>query len=154
MEGEGNGIKDEFFTLYLGTKEDQYDNYGRNIGSYLMATKGIMNFDGPGVPRETFKWNHVCSSVVYNEERADRYIVANGEYNFNISSDYFRSSSWPEGHNFTIGGREIFYYGEHLNGFITDVQIFSRSLTNKEMIDFTSCQNVRFLFKELFRNKY
>ena len=38
MEGAENGIKDEYFTLYHGTKEAETDNYGRELGSYLMAT--------------------------------------------------------------------------------------------------------------------
>ena len=40
MEGGENGIKDEYFTLYHGTKEAETDNYGRELGSYLMATGG------------------------------------------------------------------------------------------------------------------
>ena len=43
MEGGDNGIKDEYFTLYHGTKEAETDRYGRELGSYLMATGGSMN---------------------------------------------------------------------------------------------------------------
>ena len=42
MEGEGNGIKDEFFTLYLGTKEVQYDM--TNFKNILAKAEGHKNF--------------------------------------------------------------------------------------------------------------
>ena len=40
MEGEGAGIKDEYLTLYLGSEDGEKDDFGREVGSYLMATKG------------------------------------------------------------------------------------------------------------------
>ena len=42
MEGEGAGIKDEYLTLYLGSEDGEKDDFGREVGSYLMATKGVM----------------------------------------------------------------------------------------------------------------
>ena len=42
MEGEGGGIKDEYLTLYLGSEDGEKDDFGREVGSYLMATKGDM----------------------------------------------------------------------------------------------------------------
>ena len=42
MEGEGAGIKDEYLTLYLGSEDGEKDDFGREVGSYLMATKGDM----------------------------------------------------------------------------------------------------------------
>ena len=43
MEGEGAGIKDEYLTLYLGSEDGEKDDFGREVGSYLMATKGDMS---------------------------------------------------------------------------------------------------------------
>ena len=41
MEGEGNGNKDEYFFLGLGTVADKSkDDGGRIFGSYLLTTKG------------------------------------------------------------------------------------------------------------------
>ena len=40
MSGEGNGIQDEFFTLYRQAEEAQLDEYGRGKGTYLLATRG------------------------------------------------------------------------------------------------------------------
>ena len=69
--------------------------------------------------------------------------MADGETLYNHATDYIANVTWPLGHNFTFGGRELHYTGEALNGYMTDVQIFNRSLTNQEMFDFTSCQGVR-----------
>ena len=66
---------------------------------------GIMYFDGPTVPRETYRWNHVCSSVSYSSEGAHRIVVSDRDILFNFTSDYFENSKWPLGHNFTFGGR-------------------------------------------------
>ena len=49
---------------------------------------------------------------------------------------------WPPGHNLTLGGRELFYYGAHLRGLLTDAQVFSRALTDQEMVAYTACQEV------------
>ena len=44
MENEGTGIKDEFFTLYHSNKENENDDLNREMGTYLMATKGLSYF--------------------------------------------------------------------------------------------------------------
>ena len=49
---------------------------------------------------------------------------------------------WPPGHNLTLGGRELFYYGAHLRGLLTDAQVFSRALSDQEMVAYTACQEV------------
>ena len=41
MSGEGNGIRDEFFTLYMQAEEAELDEFGRGMGTYLMATRGF-----------------------------------------------------------------------------------------------------------------
>lgn len=41
MSGEGSGIQDEFFTLYMQAEEAQLDEFGRGKGTYLMATRGF-----------------------------------------------------------------------------------------------------------------
>ena len=101
-----------------------------------------MHFDGPGVVRETFRWSHVCTTVRITSEGAHREVVADGDIHYNFTTDYFESAEWPLGHNFSFGGREIYYYGEHVNGYLTDIQIFSRVLTYPEMVAFTSCSKV------------
>lgn len=63
--------------------------------------------------------------------------------NFNFTSSFLASTVWPVGHNFTFGGREIKYAGVHLNGYLTDIQIFSQALTKEEMSDYTLCTKVR-----------
>ena len=103
---------------------------------------GIKYFGGGTAPRVTYHWNHVCTSVRYTEEGAERNIFADGEFNFNFTSAFLPESVWPAGHNFTFGGRELKYSGVHLIGFMTDVQIFSRSLSSDEMIGFTSSKQV------------
>ena len=35
MSGEGSGIKDEFFTLYMQAEESEKDEFGRDLGIYL-----------------------------------------------------------------------------------------------------------------------
>ena len=42
MEGEGNGNKDEWFALNVGTLNDgSKDSGGRAMGAYFMTTKGL-----------------------------------------------------------------------------------------------------------------
>ena len=41
MSGEGSGIRDEFFTLYMQAEEAELDEFGRGKGTYLMATRGF-----------------------------------------------------------------------------------------------------------------
>ena len=41
MTGEGNGNKDEYYSLGMGTMEDgSKDSEGREMGSYFMTSKG------------------------------------------------------------------------------------------------------------------
>ena len=42
MSGEGSGIRDEFFTLYMQAEEAELDEFGRGKGTYLVATRGII----------------------------------------------------------------------------------------------------------------
>ena len=142
MENEGSGIKDEFFTLYHGSNEEEEDEQGRDMGTYLMATKGIMYFGGPTVTRLTYKWNHVCVSVEYTDEGAERTIVPNDGDSFNFTSEYLQGSKWPRDRNFTFGGEETYYYGAPLEGYMTDIQIFSRILSHEEMEEYTLCNLV------------
>ena len=41
MEGEGNGSRDEYFSLYF-TKDNKFgtDDLGRPLASYMITTKG------------------------------------------------------------------------------------------------------------------
>ena len=73
---------------------------------------------------------------------AERVIVSDGELNFNFTSAYLPQTEWPQGHNFTFGGREIPYAGVHLNGYITDVQILARVMAPEEMKGYTLCEKV------------
>ena len=41
MSGEGSGIRDEFFTLYMQAEEVELDEFGRGKGTYLVATRGF-----------------------------------------------------------------------------------------------------------------
>ena len=108
-----------------------------------------MSWNGPSGDRKTYRWSHVCVSVRISEEGgAEREFSLDGKHHTNFSSDTFSTSLWPRGHNFTFGGREIYYYGPHLHGFIADVQIFSRQLSKEEMIGYTTCEQVDFI-KEL-----
>ena len=104
--------------------------------------QGIMSWNGPIEDRKTFRWTHVCVSVKIVDDKAERVFTVDGEHHVNFTSDIFTSSVWPRDHNFTFGGREIYYYGPHLNGHVADVQIFSRSLSKEEMIGYTTCENV------------
>ena len=101
-----------------------------------------MSWNGPSGDRKTYRWSHVCVSVRIAEDRAEREFSVDGEHHANFTSDTFSTSLWPKGHNFTFGGREIYYYGPHLHGFIADVQIFSRQLPKEEMIGYTTCGQV------------
>lgn len=41
MEGGGNGNKDEFFYLSFTQNSKEKDDLGRDMGSYIMTTKGL-----------------------------------------------------------------------------------------------------------------
>ena len=109
----------------------------------MFLLSGIKYFGGAPIEKLPFKWNHVCISVKYTQEGAERLIYANGRLIFQFTSDYLKEVKWPNGHNFTLGGREIEYAGDHLNGMITDVQIFSRKITAEEAVEYTTCKKVR-----------
>ena len=102
---------------------------------------GIKYFGGGPALRLPNRWNHVCASVDYMEEEAERTIYANGKFNFQVKTAYLKNK-WKPGFNLTFGGREIRLSGFHLKGSITDVQVFSRKLNEMEMIDYTTCSKV------------
>ena len=104
-----------------------------------------MYFGGPTVPRVPYQWNHVCTSVQYTQEGAKRSIYSDGGISFNHTSDFLKSSRWQKGRNFTFGGEETYYYGSPLEGYLTDIQIFSRALTKDEMTHYTTCEQVNIL---------
>ena len=115
---------------------------GRFYGKYLLTTKGIRYFNGGSETREPYRWNHVCASVKYKNGKAFRTIYVDGKLHYNNTSSYLKESSWPTERSLTFGGREIKYPDKHLNGYITDIQVFSRVLTPDEMITYTSCKMV------------
>lgn len=82
----------------------------------------------------------------YKNSGAHRTVYVNGELNFNYTTAFLPSTIWPIGRTFTFGGREqnMQYTGYPLNGYMTDVQIFSKGLTREEMISYTTCQKVSF----------
>ena len=86
----------------------------------------------------------------YSQLWAERVIYADGKILFKFTSAYLEEVKWPKGHNFTFGSRKFEYIGDPLNGMITDVQIFARSITAREALGFTSCQEV-IQFKQLAR---
>merc|ERR1711892_357127 len=140
MEGEGSGNKDEWFYLGMGTMNDgSKDSGGRAMGTYFVTSKGIKYFGGGPAIRIPARWNHVCVSVTYTGEGAERVIYADGKFNFRFTTAFLDEIKWLKGHNFTFGGRKFTYSGVHLNGMITDVQIFSRKLSADEMIGYTTC---------------
>ena len=65
-----------------------------------------------------------------------------GKLNFNFTTSIVPEAEWPIGHNFTFGGREFGKQGYGLDGYITDVQIFSQALPKDDMIAYTKCQKV------------
>ena len=118
--------------------------------SYLNCQKyvkncfiGIQYFGGGTSVREPFRWNHICVSVHYTDSQAHRLIIVDGKLNFNFTTSFVPESKWPLGHNFTFGGREFEYGGYDIDGYITDVQIFSRTLPKEDMIAYTKCQKVK-----------
>ena len=113
---------------------------------------GIKYFGGGPVEKIPYKWNHVCISVEYTQEGAERVIYADGKLIFQFTSKYLEKVKWSKGHNFTLGGRESKYVGVHLNGMITDVQIFSRKITADEAGAYTACEKVKLFFNCLRQN--
>ena len=89
------------------------------------------------------RWSHVCTSVAYTKDGAERLIYADGKFNFQFTTAYLEETKWLKGHNFTFGGRKFQYAGVHLAGQVTDVQIFSRTLSSEEMIGYTACTEVK-----------
>ena len=139
----GNGNADEFFLLVQATSEKEDPDTGQKRGSYLLTTKGIKYFGGGESNRETLKWNHVCSSVRYKNGKAERRIFVDGQLHFEFSTVFLPSTIWPSNRFFTVGGREFKYAGQtNLKGSISDVQLFSRFLSDSEMQDYTLCIQV------------
>ena len=86
----------------------------------------------------------MCSSVRYNNGRAERRIIVDGKLNFNFSTEFLTTTIWPRNRVFTFGGREFEYAGNaFLKGSISDVQIFSRYLSDSEMQGYTLCVQVK-----------
>jgi hypothetical protein len=103
---------------------------------------GIKYFGGGPALRMPNRWNHVCVSIEYTDKGAERIIYANGKFNFQFTTAFLEEVKWLKGHNFTFGGRKFKYSGVHLNGMITDIQIFSRKISPEEMIGYTTCEKV------------
>ena len=78
---------------------------------------------------------------------ASRVFYVNGEVNFKGETKYIPESIWPKGHNLTIGGREFKYAGVHLNGKVTDVQIWDRVLKEKDALAFKAALRLETLGK-------
>ena len=79
-----------------------------------------------------------------------RNITMNGkDYLNSISSGVFVNTLWTHGVNMTFGAREgddmAWPEDLPLNGYVTDVQVFSRALSIKERKDYTLCDQVTFL---------
>ena len=108
----------------------------------MFLLSGIKYFGGAPIEKLPFKWNHVCISVKYTQEGAERLIYADGSLIFQFTSEYLEEVKWPKGHNFTLGGRELKFVNVHLNGMITDVQIFSRKISAEEAVAYTACTKV------------
>ena len=141
----GNGNSDEFFILVQDRSEQEDPDTGQRMGTYLLTTKGIKYFGGGESYRQIFKWNHVCSSVRYKNGKAERRIFVDGQLHFDFTSDFLSSTIWPSDRFFTVGGREFKYGGQtNLKGSISDVQLFSRFLSDSEMQEYTLCIQVLF----------
>ena len=114
--------------------------------SKSISTAGIKDYTGGLSQYKPYRWNHVCSAVKYTslgmEKRAERLIYVDGELNFNFTSAFLPETLWPLGNNFTFGGREFKHKSYHLDGWITDVQVYSKPLGSEEMIKFTLCHQV------------
>ena len=139
----GNGNSDEFFLLVQATSEKEDPDTGQRRGKYLLTTKGIKYFGGGESHRETLKWNHVCSSVRYKNGKAERKIFVDGQLHFEFSTVFLPRTIWPSNRVFTVGGREFKYTGQtNLKGSVSDVQLFSRFLSDSEMQEYTLCIQV------------
>ena len=115
-----------------------------NLDIHAYENLGIKAFEGGPFERVPFRWYHLCALVSYTEKGAEREFYIDGELNHQTITKYLPESSWPKGHNLTIGGREIpFSAGVHFNGLVTDVQLFSRKLSTDEAIDYTTCAKVK-----------
>ena len=114
--------------------------------SKSISTAGIKDYTGGLSQYKPYRWNHVCSAVKYTslgmEKRAERLIYVDGELNFNFTSAFLPETLWPWGNNFTFGGRELKHKLYHLDGWVTDVQVYSKPLGSEEMIKFTLCHQV------------
>ena len=146
----GNGNSDEFFLLVQGLSKQEDPDTGQRMGTYLLTTKGIKYWGGGESYREIFRWNHICVSVRYKNGKAHRRIFVDGQLHFDISSDFLYGTIWPSNRFFTDGGREFKYGGQtNLKGSISDVQLFSRFLSDSEMQEYTLCIQVSFILTKL-----
>ena len=146
----GNGNSDEFFLLVQETSKKEDPDTGQRKGTYLLTTKGIKYWGGGESYREIFRWNHICVSVRYKNGKAHRRIFVDGQLHFDISSDFLSSTIWPSNRFFTVGGREFKYGGQtNLKGSITDVQLFSKFLSDSEMQEYTLCIQVSFVLYKI-----
>ena len=102
--------------------------------------------DGGDSPFNTHRWNHICASVKYMNGEAHRTIYVDGKLHFNHTTSFLPSTNWPNTRSFTFGAREYPLDGFPLNGLMTDVQIFTEELSTKDMMDYTTCQKVRYYF--------
>ena len=106
---------------------------------------GSFDVPGPIIGWQIFKWEHICVSMEVNDELALRNFTLDGKSYLNSSSSgIFHDTLWTYGYNMTFGGREGGVWPEDLpfNGYITDVQVFSRTLSKEEMEDYTLCNQV------------
>ena len=77
---------------------------------------------------------------------AHRTIYVDGKLHFNHTTSFLPSTIWPNTRSFTFGAREYPLDGFPFNGLMTDVQIFTEELSTKDMMDYTTCQKVRYYF--------
>ena len=106
---------------------------------------GSYDVPGPNVGWQIFKWEHFCVSMEESGENAFRNFTLNGKsYLKSSSAGIFHDTLWTRGYNMTFGGRDGGLWKEDLplKGYITDVQVFSRTLSKEEMADYTLCNKV------------
>ena len=105
---------------------------------------GSFDVPGPIVGWQIFKWEHICVSMEVNDELALRNFTLDGKSYLNSSSSgIFHDTLWTNGYNMTFGGREgVRSEDSAFDGYITDVQVFSRTLSKEEMANYTLCNQV------------
>ena len=175
MQQKPTGNQDEFFYLAISKKvrfdsqmrsSEKSNEFGKPFGFYQMSTKGkgkrfysfliilihffesgIAYFDGGVSPRDTHRWNHVCVSVNYTDLGAERTIFVDGKLHFKTTTAFLQSTIWPQGRTFAFGGSEpnMRYDGFALDGYMADIQVFSKVLSEEDMIGYTLCQKVNLI---------